>query len=204
MRGGGGSGVLRGGRADWSIIAIGLPDWLKAITGGEWDAESEPQAASHRSRRIVESCWMNGKSELKVTGRARSCRRGGRQLVLVTHTSSFRDQQRRFCRRGSVRGPGLLSSSSPPQVRLLKVSVQGSRGLCLNAGQGLVLVKLSVFLEYVSRENVDFLKCSIRTMYNKEFQSFSCLFLISIYLRYLSIYGIYLFFWQRGEQHISK
>lgn len=42
-------------------------------------------------------------------------------------------------------------------------------------------------------------------MYNKEFQSFSCLFLISIYpsiyLRYLSIYGIYLA--KRRTAHIK-
>lgn len=106
-----------------------------------------------------------------------------------------------FVDAGPSEDPACSLSPPHPQVRLLKVSVQGSRGLCLNAGQGLVLVKLSVFLEYVSRENVDFLKCSIRTMYDKEFQSFSCLFLMSIYL---SIYGIYFFGKEANSTYQNK
>lgn len=124
--------------------------------------ESETPSPSRRLRRIDRAAllsrveWMENQNSKSQGALVRAGE--GEGSSCWSHTSCFRDQQRRFCRRGSVRGPGLLSSSSPPQVRLLKVSVQGSRGLCLNAGQGLVLVKLSVFLEYVSRENVVYFK----------------------------------------------
>lgn len=100
---------------------------------------------------------MNGKPELKVTGRSRSLARSfvragerGEGSSCRSHTLPVLGINRgAFVDAGPSEEPGLLSSSSPPQVRLVKVSVQGSGRLRLNAGQGLVVVKLSVFLEYV-------------------------------------------------------